>query len=145
MYAYLVLRIYCLYYLLLLCHLVVYCVTRLLIPPNKSVWFRDPTAQMTDGGIHSSEPSFLSSIGLTPRRVVTAWAQHTYTQQHACERVISSSQRLRKKHTTNQKHNRRTSTPSELFKPAIPAIKGLQTYALYPTATGMKSLCIIYT
>jgi len=79
MYAYPVLRIYFLYYLLLLCYLVVYCVARLLIPPHKSSWFRDPTAQTTDGGIHSAEPSFLSSSGLTPRGVATTGAQHFKT------------------------------------------------------------------
>ena len=34
-----------------------------------------PTAQTTDGGIHSAKPSFLSSSGLTSRGVATAWAQ----------------------------------------------------------------------
>ena len=78
MYAYLVLRIYFLYYLLLPCYLVVYCVAPSLIPPHKSSLLRDPTAQTTEGVIHSAEPLFLSSSGLTPQGVATAWA-HKHT------------------------------------------------------------------
>lgn len=38
-------------------------------------------------------------------------------------------------YTTHNQRTRRTSMPSALFEPAIPAIKQLQTYALDRTAT----------
>jgi len=40
---------------------------------------------------------------------------------------------------THNKHNGRLSVPSAGFQPVIPAIKRLQTFALYRTATGIDS------
>jgi hypothetical protein len=40
-------------------------------------------------------------------------------------------------YTTHNKYKRRTSVPSAVFEPAIPAIKRLQTYTLDRAATGI--------
>jgi hypothetical protein len=48
-------------------------------------------------------------------------------------------------HTTHNKHHRWTSKPSAGFKPAIPAMKRIQIYALDRMAAGINSLYKIHT
>jgi len=65
-----------LYHLLQLCYLFVCCVAFVIYTTHESASPRDPAAQTADGVIHTADPSFWSSSGLTPHGVATAWAQY---------------------------------------------------------------------
>jgi hypothetical protein len=82
-------------------------------------------------------------------RAEVFWITHTHTSRHTQTHTHVHAQTVGllwtiDKHvakaatyTTRNKQYRRTSMPSEGFKPAIPAVKRLQTYALGSTATGI--------
>ena len=59
----------------------------LLTVNHENASFRDPTAQTTDGGIYSAEPSILSSNGFTTHRVATAWAQIPNAHSHTVKNL----------------------------------------------------------
>jgi hypothetical protein len=59
--------------------------------------------------------------------------RHTHIRWDCSERAISSSQRPLP--TQYKKHKRPTPMPLARFKPAIPVIERLQTYALHRAAT----------
>jgi len=65
------------YYLVSLYYVDVYCVALSLTLPHKSSSLRDPTAQTTDGDVHSADPPLFSPSGFIPHRVATAWS-HGY-------------------------------------------------------------------
>jgi len=76
-----------------------------------------------------------AQLGPTPPRGFWYTNNQTYTWRDSSERMVSSLQRLLPIHHTM--HERWTSMPLARFKPAIPAVKWLQTYALDCTATGI--------
>jgi hypothetical protein len=66
---------------------------------------------------------------------------HKHTHTHPVGLLWTSDQPVAEvaTYTTHNKHKRRTYMPSQGFKPANPAIKRLQTNALYGKAMGMES------
>ena len=64
---------------------------------------------------------------------------HNRVYPHAIGLLWTSDQPVAEAatYTTHSKHTR-TSMPSAGFKPTIPAIKWLQTYALYHMVAGIK-------
>jgi hypothetical protein len=77
-----------------------------------------------------------AELGPRPPR---CWSSrsHTVTHAQAVGLLLTSDQLVAQDtaYTTHTKHTRRIYTPSAGFEPAIPTIKGLETYALDRTAT----------
>jgi len=63
----------------------------------------------------------------------------THTHTHTHTQPVGLIDQISQKALPTQ-HNRRTSTPSAGFEPAIPAIKRLQTYALDHVATVIRRI-----
>ena len=57
---------------------------------------------------------------------------HTCTRQYSCEQVIIQSQRMLPTQHTHNNPKGQTDMPSVEFKPAIPAIRWHQTFAVGP-------------
>ena len=73
----------------------------------------------------------------------TTFLDHTPLDTHTPGKTpLNKCSARRRGRYLHNKHERRTSLPSEAFEPANPAIKRLQTYALDRATTGIGCLII---